>query len=81
MKLSPTQRKALFEKLKTSGKLKQNEASAPLMSPKMPKPPMAPTTPQAASTKVMTNPEKVNPNYIGNPRASRFKKIRNMFGI
>lgn len=71
MKLSPMQRKALFEHLKSAGKLKTAITTAP-------KPP---ATPQLASTKVSTDADKVNSNYVGNVRPSRFKKIKNMFGM
>lgn len=70
MKLNPMQRKALFEKLKSTGKLKQKDPFA-----------MPQAAPQIASTKQMSDPEKVNQNYIGKVRPTRFKKIRNMFGM
>lgn len=70
MKLNPMQRKALFEKLKSTGKLKQKDPFATMN-----------TTPQIASTKQMSNPEKVNQNYIGKVRPAKFKKIRNIMGF
>lgn len=77
MKLNPAQRKALFEKLKTNGKLKPPNMN--MMA--APKPPKAPSMPQMASTKTMTDADKVNENYIGKTRPARFKKIRSMFGL
>jgi hypothetical protein len=74
MKLSPTQRAALFEKLKSSGKLSVGKspgmgAPAAPMAPKMPMP-MAPKAPPALTSPGLTKPLPVappmNPGLPGN---------------
>lgn len=65
MKLNTKQRAAIFEKLKSSGKLKKD----PMSISKVP----------GVEASVDTN--KVDLDYIGKPRQQRFKKLKNIFGM
>lgn len=63
--MNAKQRAAVFERLKSSGKLKENS----LKVPRVP----GVTEPEDA--------DKVNPDYVGKPRHQRFKKLKNIFGL
>ena len=82
MALNPKQRAAVFEKLKSSGKLTTNAPKVPMAHPKMLQPPMPPPPVQGAPP--VANPAKpnmINQNLIGPAKAEHFKKIKAMFGL
>jgi len=78
MPISPKQRNAIFEKLRTTGKLSTNTPKVPTPHPKMLTAPPAPAMPPGAG---MPQLQQVNPNFIGNGKQARFAKIKKMFGL
>lgn len=92
---NPKVRDAFFEKLKQSGKLSTTsprvQTPHPPIARSLGQPPVPqqlsgmPKLPSPTNTGAMTqpnvNPGQVNPNFIGNPKAQRFQKIKKMFGV
>jgi hypothetical protein len=78
MALSGMQRAAIFEKLKKAGRINPAVPRIPTPHPKMP----APMAPAMASQmpQAPTNPDLVNPNYVGKGKAQRFKKLKGILG-
>lgn len=72
---------AVFEKLKSSGKLNNPAASKIPMpaSPKMKNPLTVKSTPDLLG-KAPKNPDEVNPDYVGKGKRQRFRKLKNLFG-
>lgn len=78
MALSPGQRAAVFEKLKKRGIVHPMNQVPPTPHPKLANP-MVP--PMAKIPTAPTNMDQVNPNFIGQGRAQRFKKLKSVMGI
>lgn len=74
MALNSKQRSAVFEKLAKAGKLTTQAPKIATPHPKM-LDPIAPKVPAVATN------SQVNPNFVGNPKAQRFQKIKRMFGL
>lgn len=78
MNLSPKRRAALFEKLRTIGKLTTNVPKVPTPHIKqLPQPPMPQVIPAGQSA--LPN-EQVNPNFIGKGKQQRFRKLKAILG-
>lgn len=85
------QRAAIFEKLKSSGKLKKSLDAQAAMTPKLPSIPKVkldavamPKPPQMPGVPKVTNPmnaDESNANFVGKGKQQRFKKLKLMFGI
>jgi hypothetical protein len=82
MKLNPAQLGAIFEKMKNKpGQMNPRVPKVPTPHPKMLAPIAPPQIPGTPNPNVSNNPNQVNPNFIGEGKAQRFKRIKSMFGL
>jgi hypothetical protein len=76
MAMNPKMRAAMFEHLSKQGRMNPMAPRVPTPHPKMIAPiapPMPPNQPNPSN--------QVNPNYVGNPKLQRFKRLKTMFGL